>query len=83
MNSRRVRLLGCQRRPLPTVGAAPLVVVPYITTGKDRWRTWWKTVLVMIILITVVIGAAAYVHLEKMPLDVLWYSLLRRFGFAQ
>ena len=42
------------------VGAAPLVVVPYIEIGKDRRRTWWKRILVLTVLLTVVIGAATF-----------------------
>ncbi|MBI3802957.1 MAG: lipopolysaccharide biosynthesis protein [Nitrospirae bacterium] len=60
--------------------APPLVVVPYIVTSEDlrlRRRRRIKTILITMILVASLLTLC---HLFWVPLDVIWYSTLRRFG---
>ncbi len=62
------------------LGEPPLAVVPYIETYEDvRKRVMQRTLLVFGLIMSLVIGIAV-VHLYFIPLDVLWFKTLRRFG---
>ncbi len=58
----------------------PMAVVPYINNAEDRKRRH-KRILIKIVMSFVLLGViAAIIHYFVMPLDVLWYYLLRRIG---
>jgi uncharacterized protein involved in exopolysaccharide biosynthesis len=61
-------------------GAPPIAEIPLITTAADASKTR-NTKLVALLLIPAAIAAMAVaVHFFFMPLDVLWYVAMRRFG---
>lgn len=70
------------RKELVTVtGMAPLASVPYIVTRSEHQAKWRKLIIGANIA-AVIIGAAVWAaHVFWMPLDVLLYVGLRRFGF--
>ncbi|MEQ1637420.1 MAG: lipopolysaccharide biosynthesis protein [Methylococcales bacterium] len=62
-------------------GSPPLVVLPYIENGQDllkksriRKRIWFFVIAAILI-------SALLFHLLIMPLDVLWFALLRNLGY--
>lgn len=57
-----------------------LASIPIIVTARDRVRRRRITALSWGGSIVVILVAAVTVHLFVMPLDVVWISLLRRFG---
>jgi hypothetical protein len=57
-----------------------LASIPIIVTARDRVRRRRITALSWGGSIVVILVAAVAVHLFVMPLDVVWISLLRRFG---
>jgi uncharacterized protein involved in exopolysaccharide biosynthesis len=62
------------------LGAAPLAVIPYerIMTDENKRKTFQKrSVLVGLLAI---IAALLLLHFLVTPLDVLWFSVLRKFG---
>ncbi len=64
------------------IGHQPLVVVPLIQQKSDKTvRRWVIAGVVLITLVAVVAGLVAF-HLYVRPLDVMWFSTLRRFGFG-
>ncbi len=65
------------------VGQAPLVVVPIIGEQREeRPKRWpWIALAALVFLILLAGGLVAYNHYVR-PLDVLWFSTLRRFGFG-
>ncbi|HIP53314.1 MAG TPA: lipopolysaccharide biosynthesis protein [Chromatiales bacterium] len=58
----------------------PMAVVPYIQNSLDVKKERSRLALFILIGVALVAGAAAAVHTFVMPLDVLWYSMLRRAG---
>ena len=70
------------RKELVTVtGMAPLASVPYIVTRSER-QAKWRKLIAAVVIAAVVVGAAVWAaHVFWMPLDVLLYVGLRRFGF--
>jgi uncharacterized protein involved in exopolysaccharide biosynthesis len=62
------------------VGAAPLAVIPFITTDADlKAKSRPKVYLLAGIIIAATVIAIAF-HFIIMPLDVLWFVVLRRLG---
>lgn len=58
----------------------PLGVIPYIENAADRRR---RRLFAVALVATLLSGAAAFavlVHMMVMPLDVLWFALLRKLG---
>jgi len=58
----------------------PMAVIPYMETeqiGRNRRRKW---MFVIALILTALIGAVWLVHVFVMPLDVLWYVVLRKAG---
>lgn len=71
------------RKELVTVtGMAPLASVPYIVTrGEQQAR--WRTLIIGMVIAAALVGAMVWAaHVFWMPLDVLLYVGLRRFGFS-
>ncbi len=65
-------------RSLLTV--SPLASIPAIVTIADRRKRRIATAYSWVGVLVTVTGAASLVHFFVRPLDVLWISLLRRFG---
>lgn len=65
---------------ISVVGVPPLAVVPYIKNSTDTWRRLWRWMAILAALTTVAAAAVFMVHQFIMPLDVLWFSVLRRSG---
>ena len=65
------------------VGQPPLVVIPQMGQQTERKGRLWLWILLGILGFIVCIVAAIYAyHLYVKPLDVLWFSTLRRFGLG-
>ncbi len=60
--------------------APPLAVIPYIKNSRDLRRHTLRLTQVILSLILAIVTGAAVVHYFMMPLDVLWYVLLRKLG---
>jgi protein tyrosine kinase modulator len=65
------------------VGQAPLVVIPVLGEQRDeRPKRWpWIALGAAVFVIILAGGLYAYHHYVK-PLDVMWFSTLRRFGLG-
>lgn len=63
-------------------GAPPLAVIPYIETTRERRRRLFKRLLIALGLIIAAALVLLAVHILVMPLDILWFKLLRKFGIA-
>lgn len=59
-------------------GFPPLAVVPYISTGAERRQRRRRLIIAFVVTILAVLGAMAAVHFFFKPLDLLWFSVLRR-----
>jgi cell division protein FtsB len=59
---------------------APLSVVPYIETDREKRNRILRRILYLILLIAGIAAALNYVHENKVPLDILWFRILDRFG---
>lgn len=61
-------------------GAPPLVVIPYLDTDEDIAKKnrlkWWISAMAGLLLF----AGLLLVHFLFMPLDVLWYTVLRKMG---
>jgi uncharacterized protein involved in exopolysaccharide biosynthesis len=62
-----------------SLGLTPLGVIPWIQTEQEARAGWHKRLVIMLAIALVIAGAAAAVHYFYLPLDVMWYLLLRRF----
>jgi succinoglycan biosynthesis transport protein ExoP len=65
-----------------TISAPLLSVVPYILTQADMQKKeipWRKIAVVALV---IVVGGAVAVHFLWMPLEVIWFSVLRRIGIS-
>lgn len=63
-------------------GMAPLSRIPYIVTLSETRAKWWRAGTAMASVVVVITGAVWAAHVFWMPLDVIIYSGLRRFGFS-
>lgn len=61
-------------------GMPPIAEIPVIETAADHSHAVRVKVLALIIVPAIIVVAAAAVHFAVIPLDVLWYVALRRFG---
>lgn len=67
---------------LAVTGMAPLASVPYIVTNNER-RAKWRKLIAGAVFVAAFIGAVVWAaHVFWMPLDVLFYVGLRRFGLS-
>lgn len=64
------------------LGIPLLASVPYIDTLRERRGRRRRWVLAVSAGLAVMAGVLALIHFFYMPLDVLWYSLLRRMGMG-
>lgn len=63
-------------------GEAPLVVVPLITTKEEvSKRKKWRIKMALAVVLSAV-GAVVLVHFIVMPLDILLYKLMFKFGLS-
>jgi len=70
------------RGVVQAVGMPPLAVIPLITNATDRRKKALRQLVSVAAVIFVIVGACLLIHLFFMPLDVLWFSILRRLGGA-
>lgn len=64
------------------IGHQPMVVVPLIKQKSAKTgRRWLIAAVVLIILAAIAAGLYSF-HVYVRPLDVMWFSTLRRFGFG-
>jgi hypothetical protein len=66
------------RAVLTLTGAPPLAVIPYIETQADRRRRVRRVWIWILGVIAFLVAGAAAVHFFWKPLDILWFTLLRR-----
>jgi hypothetical protein len=59
---------------------APLAVIPYLPTESELTALDRRRAAVSLAGLGVVLGAAVILHLAWMPLDVLWYAIMRKLG---
>ncbi len=70
------------RGVVKVVGMPPLAVIPLITNLADRRQKALRRLISVALVMLVIAGSCVLIHLFFMPLDVLWYSILRRLGEA-
>ena len=63
-------------------GAEPLIVIPYIENDADIKKARKLKLQVIISTFAVAIAAIGFFHFFIMPLDVLWYVVLRKMGMS-
>jgi succinoglycan biosynthesis transport protein ExoP len=68
-----VRLLG---------GTAPLAIIPRIDVAQRVETAWLRRALLVLALAGAVLIALTAIHFFYKPLDVLWFTTLRRFGLG-
>ncbi len=64
------------------INEQPIVVIPYIETDAERAKQQGQVITTVV---TLLLGGLAFIilfHLFVMPLDVLWYVLMRKFGLS-
>jgi uncharacterized protein involved in exopolysaccharide biosynthesis len=66
------------RGVIALLGVPPLAVIPYIENVKDRRRRLRGRIYVVLLILSLVIGAAISVHFLVAPLDQLWVEFLKR-----
>jgi len=60
------------------VGMPPLAVIPCITNAADRRRKVLRQFISILLVLSIIGGVLLLIHFLFMPLDVLWFSALRR-----
>lgn len=63
-----------------TLGATPLVAVPYIKVTAENKQVRINQLIVAGLLVFFLISMLAFVHYEYKPLDVIWFILMRKLG---
>ncbi len=66
------------RGVMRAVGMPPLAVIPCITNAADRRQKMLRKLMGVLLLLSTIGGVLLLIHLLFMPLDVLWFSALRR-----
>lgn len=61
-------------------GMPPIAEIPLIETAADEAAHSRVKILVLIVLPALLVAGAVAVHFAVIPLDVLWYVAMRRFG---
>ena len=65
------------KRLAKITGSAPLVVVPYIQTRAETHRVWLRYGLFALTGLMVIGAGLTFVHLQLVPMDVLWLTITR------
>ena len=68
------------RQLLTVTGEAPLIAIPYVHTSGDFMKQFAVLTIWSSFIIGGLFGSAVIVHGYWMPLDVLWYAAMRKFG---
>jgi uncharacterized protein involved in exopolysaccharide biosynthesis len=63
-------------------GAPPLVVIPLMTSNEDLKRRNRRILWITLSVVVALVAALGVVHYFVRPLDLLWFVMLRRFGFG-
>jgi hypothetical protein len=58
----------------------PLAVIPYLPSESELVALGRRRAVFSLAGLGVVVAGAAVLHLAWMPLDVLWYTILRKLG---
>ncbi len=61
-------------------GELPLIIIPYIKTDEDVKKNQRRIKWAVLLLCLLCILALSVVHFLYIPLDVLWYALIRKVG---
>lgn len=64
------------------LGVAPLTVIPYIINPQELDAYRKQRQVAMAVSMVVMVVVAAGIHIFVMPLDVLWFVAMRRFGVS-
>jgi uncharacterized protein involved in exopolysaccharide biosynthesis len=64
------------------MGAAPLVVIPYLRNSDDKKRTNREVLWIVLTVLAAIALALACIHLFYKPLDIVWYATLEEFGLS-
>ena len=70
------------RQVMALLNVAPLAGIPYIETAVDIEKNKKKMIIVVISSIAFIIFGLAAVHFLFMPLDVLWFAAMRKYGLG-
>ena len=61
-------------------GVEPLIVIPYIQNQEDKDRTRKNLINFSVVVVVLLLGMVAALHIFYMPLDTLWYKAWNRLG---
>ena len=64
------------------MGAAPLVVIPYLRNSEDKKRVTREYRWIIFTLIALLMLALLCIHFFFKPLDIVWFTVLERLGLA-
>jgi polysaccharide chain length determinant protein (PEP-CTERM system associated) len=64
------------------MGAAPLVVIPYLRNSEDKKRRSREFLIVICSAIAMLLLAMLCIHVFYKPLDIIWITTLKEFGSA-
>jgi len=70
-------LYGARTVQLVT-GAPPLALIPNIVTAAERRRRIRRRVVLAVAAVLCLVGVSVAVHLFVMPLDLIWFKLMRK-----
>jgi uncharacterized protein involved in exopolysaccharide biosynthesis len=64
------------------MGAAPLVVIPYLRNSEDKQKVTREYRWIIFTLLASLLLALLCIHFFLKPLDIIWFTALERFGRA-
>jgi len=62
------------------LGISPLATIPYILTERDHASQRRQRRLILVMLLVLALVLVLVIHFFIMPLDIIWFSVLRRLG---
>lgn len=68
------------RQIMALLNVAPLAGIPCIQTAIDQKKKSSRHFIIVLSFVVAIVSSLAAVHFLFMPLDVLWYALLRKYG---
>ncbi len=71
-----------ERALTAVMGAAPLVVIPYLRNTEDKKKVTRELLWIIFAVIAGIALALLCVHIFYKPLDIVWYAILEKFGSA-